>query len=184
MNVYDFDNTIYRGDSTLDFYFFCLKKKPMIITICPRQIKAAMLYKMRRIDKTSFKQEFYSFLNMLNDIDGLVREFWDINDRKIKNWYLLAQKDDDVIISASPYFLLDEICRRLNINRLIASNVDKYSGKYTGANCYGKEKVKRFIEIYNQEIDNFYSDSRSDLPMAHMAKNRYIVKGYSIRPWL
>ena len=31
MNVYDFDKTIYKGDSTLDFYFFCLRKKPIII---------------------------------------------------------------------------------------------------------------------------------------------------------
>lgn len=23
MNVYDFDKTIYQGDSTLDFYFLC-----------------------------------------------------------------------------------------------------------------------------------------------------------------
>ena len=26
MNVYDFDKTIYDGDSTLDFYLFSLKK--------------------------------------------------------------------------------------------------------------------------------------------------------------
>lgn len=26
MNVYDFDKTIYDGDSTLDFYFFHLRK--------------------------------------------------------------------------------------------------------------------------------------------------------------
>ena len=24
MNVYDFDGTVYAGDSTVDFYFFCL----------------------------------------------------------------------------------------------------------------------------------------------------------------
>lgn len=25
MNVYDFDKTIYDGDSTIDFYFYCSK---------------------------------------------------------------------------------------------------------------------------------------------------------------
>ena len=25
--VYDFDGTIYNGDSSIDFFFFCLRKK-------------------------------------------------------------------------------------------------------------------------------------------------------------
>ena len=47
---------------------------------------------------------------------------------------------DDVIISASPEILLTEICRRLGIKYLIASKVEKITGKYYGENCYGKEK--------------------------------------------
>ena len=31
MNVYDFDGTIYNGDSTIDFYIYALKSKPSII---------------------------------------------------------------------------------------------------------------------------------------------------------
>ena len=30
MNVYDFDKTIYYGDSTADFYLFCLKRHKKI----------------------------------------------------------------------------------------------------------------------------------------------------------
>ena len=26
LNVFDFDNTIYDGDSSIDFYIFCLKR--------------------------------------------------------------------------------------------------------------------------------------------------------------
>ena len=29
VNVYDFDKTIYKHDSGVDFYFFCLKKFPI-----------------------------------------------------------------------------------------------------------------------------------------------------------
>ena len=39
------------------------------------------------------------------------------------------KKDDDVIISASPEFLLKPICKKINIKYLIASNVDKNSRK-------------------------------------------------------
>lgn len=31
MNVYDFDNTIYDGESSVDFFMFCLKKRPKLI---------------------------------------------------------------------------------------------------------------------------------------------------------
>lgn len=36
MNVYDFDGTVYAGDSTVDFYFFCLRKTTRNIT-CGRE---------------------------------------------------------------------------------------------------------------------------------------------------
>ena len=31
MNVYDFDKTIYRGDSTMDFWRYCLKRYPKAV---------------------------------------------------------------------------------------------------------------------------------------------------------
>ena len=38
MNVYDFDNTIYKGDSTADFFIFCLRKHPKIVLVFPKII--------------------------------------------------------------------------------------------------------------------------------------------------
>lgn len=34
VNLYDFDNTIYDGESTVDFFLFCLKKKKKFNKIC------------------------------------------------------------------------------------------------------------------------------------------------------
>lgn len=44
MNVYDFDNTIYDGDSSIDFYFFVLRKKPSIIFLLPKQLYYCLKY--------------------------------------------------------------------------------------------------------------------------------------------
>ena len=33
------------------------------------------------------------------------------------------------------------------------------------------------------DIDEFYSDSRSDAPLARMAKRAYLVKGETLLPW-
>lgn len=184
MNVYDFDKTIYDGDSAIDFYLFCLKKQPCIIKKFPVQFWNFIRYKAKRIDKISFKEIFYSYFSCVKDIDEIVILFWKKNKNKIKQWYLNQKKNTDLIISASPSFLLEPICKELNVN-LISSVVDKNTGKYISNNCYGEEKVIRYNEIYkNKIINNFYSDSKSDLPVAKISKKSYIVKKNKIIEWL
>ena len=162
MNVYDFDKTIYDGDSTIDFYFYCLKKHPKIILCLPIQLYAAVI----------------------PDIDMELNCFWDKNGYRIKEWYKNQKRENDVIISASPEFLLNGICKRIGVNNLIASQVDKRTGKYIGVNCYGKEKTRRFYQKYQYEIiDEFYSDSYSDEPMAKLAKKSFIVSKDIIKKW-
>ena len=51
MNVYDFDGTIYDGDSTVDFYVFALKKKPSLISYGPKQAWGFLLYLLKKINK-------------------------------------------------------------------------------------------------------------------------------------
>lgn len=184
MNVYDFDKTIYNGDSTIDFYFYCLKKYPKVVFCLPKQLIAAMKYKIKISDKTKFKEEFYCFLEKVPNIDYEVGSFWNENEYKIKNWYKEKRKEDDVVISASPEFLLSEICVRIGIRNLIASKVNKKTGAYLGTNCYGKEKARRFYEKFpNGVIDEFYSDSYSDEPMAKVAMNSFIVSKNKIEKW-
>ena len=184
MNAYDFDKTIYDGDSTIDFYWHCIKKFPQIILCLPSQIMAAIKYKLKVIDKTTFKEKFYCFFKKVPDIDREVINFWDKNDHKIKKWYINQKKEDDVILSASPEFLLYEVCDRIGVKNLIASRVDRSTGKYTGDNCYGKEKLRRFYQKYpNEIIDEFYSDSYSDEPIAKVARESFIVSKEMIRKW-
>lgn len=183
-NVYDFDRTIYQGDCTLDFYIFCLGKYPLIIKWWPKQCYAIFLYKIKRISKTQMKERFYNFLRDINNIEILVNEFWNKNIVKIMEWYLQQQKADDLIISASPEFLLRPICKKLGVRFLIASKVNDKNGNYIGENCYGQEKVNRFIKEYpNEKINDFYSDSYSDTPLAQLATRAYLVKNGRIYDW-
>lgn len=184
MNVYDFDKTIYAGVSTLDFYFFSLKKNPMLIRFLPIQIIGFIKYMFGMYSKLQFKEKFYSFLKGIKDVDSMVELFWNENQDKIKDWYLKSKEESDVIISASPEFLLNNICRRIGIKHLIASEVNKNTGICEGENCYGEEKVLRFKKYFEKgEIKKFYSDSLSDAPISLMASERYIVNGNNILPW-
>lgn len=185
MNAYDFDNTVFYGDSTARFYRFSLRRHPMILFKAPSLLRAFVrFYIAKKGSKTEFKQTMYRFLTCIPDIDSEVEAFWERNAARIKPFYLKQKRRDDVIISASPEFLLSPVCRRLKVGCLIASDVDKHTGVYAGVNCHGKEKVRRFCEHFGTvEPDEFYSDSHSDDPMAEISKKAYMVKKDKITPW-
>ena len=182
MNVYDFDKTIYAGDSTVNFYLYCLRIKPSLIRYLPMQAFYGILFILKIMPKLKFKTHFFRFLKGINNVDALVKDFWDHNTNKIYDFYMKQKDKNDLIISASPEFLLKDICDRLEV-QLIGSLVNKNTGKFTGDNCYGKEKVNRYYKIYNEEINEFYSDSYSDTPLANIAKKAYICDKGKVKEW-
>lgn len=183
MNVYDFDETIYYGDSTRDFVMWCLKKHLKTILYLPMiGIVSLRYYAFRVGTKTEFKEKMYRFLNAIDGEKDVI-EFWKEKISGIKPFYRKTHRDDDVIISASPEFLLKPLEDKLHFT-VIASKVDIHTGKYDGLNCYHAEKVKRFHEQYpDGHIETFYSDSYSDEPLALLADKAYIVDGDTMIEW-
>jgi phosphatidylglycerophosphatase C len=57
-------------------------------------------------------------------MDERVLEFWDKHEHNVFEYYFLQKHPTDVIISASPEFMLKPICDKWGVN-LIASIVDK-----------------------------------------------------------
>lgn len=185
MNVYDFDGTIYNGDSTVDLIKMLVLKKP--IKSIPKLfcfIGAAIKYKTGNFTKEEMKETFFSVFSMFDNREKIIEEFWSKNQNKIKKYYYDQRKDDDVIISASPEFNISYIANILKVD-YIASRLDINTLKYHGLNCHGKEKINRFIEKYGTTdvIDKFYSDSDYDIPLAKCAKEAYKVKGTKITKW-
>jgi phosphoserine phosphatase len=62
---------------------------------------------------------------------------------------------------------------------MMASRVDKLTGKTHGLNCHDVEKVRRLNEKYSDYVVmESYSDSlKSDKPILDLAKKAYLVKG-------
>ncbi|MDR1448274.1 MAG: haloacid dehalogenase-like hydrolase [Candidatus Ancillula sp.] len=175
-NVYDFDKTIYAGDSTVDFYIFCLKNNPkLVLSIFPNFVNACK-FKLRLIKRSEFKENFYiSFLPKV-DVETMVQKFWQVMNKKVQKWYLDQKRANDLIISASATFLLAKICKQLEVE-LLASDVDVKTGRLLGPNLRGVEKVKLYKARYEDTpIDNFYTDSLSDKPMMDLAENAHLVK--------
>lgn len=184
MNVYDFDNTILHGDSTARFYAYCMLHRPKMWLDIPGQAVNGLLFALKIREKQAFKQRMLHFLTLIGDVDAAVDAFWQKNFSRVKPWYYETQREDDVVISASPEFLVKPACDRLGIKCTMGSPVDKHTGKFVGPNCHGKEKVRRFREIYpDAQIEEFYSDSYSDLPLAELAQKAWLVKGDELKKW-
>ena len=184
MNVYDFDNTLLRGDSTARFFAFCLRRYPRMWRDIPAQTINGLLFVARLRRKQDFKQRMLHFLTLIGDVDAAVDAFWRENMSRIKAWYPPRHRPDDVVISASPEFLIRPACGKLGIGCVIGSPVDKHTGHFLGPNCHGQEKVSRFHARFpGARIGEFYSDSHSDDPLAALAERAYLVKGERLLPW-
>ena len=184
MNIYDFDKTIFYPDSTASFFRYCLKKIPFtVVPTLPRTAAAALRYRAGKLRAKEFKQQLFSFLPAVGDLDALVADFWAKNEKRIGAWYLGQKRDDDLIISASPRFLLAPICDKLGVT-LIATEMDPKTGQISGENCRDVEKPKRLFAAFPEaRTERFYSDSLSDAPMAELANEAYLVKKHRLSPW-
>lgn len=183
MNVFDFDNTIYKGESAFDFFIFCIKRKPQLAKVLFPVIKDIVKYKLCLMGMEEFSERgrYYTetFFKLFDDIPALVSDFWDIHEHKIRPFYEKVRKDDDVIITANVDILVEEIFRRMGIKNYITSRFDLSEGKLTEV-CFSKEKVKLFKQRYGDEIDVFYTDSHNDAPLMELAEKVYIVRGKKI----
>ena len=181
MNVYDFDKTIYPLDSTAQFYLWCLRRWPGAWLTLPCTGWAFFCLGLKLKPKTACKQIFYRFLRHV-PADAPER-FWQEHIGDVCPWYLAQRRPDDLVISASPEFLLAPAAARLGF-ALIASPVEQATGRYQGENCHGQEKVRRFREKYGDApVEGFWSDSRSDAPMAALAAQAWLVTRDGMVPW-
>jgi len=192
MNVYDFDGTLLLGDSEVYFikYIFSnkelLKKYPRVRKYKLLSYTYLYIKFIKKYDYNYRLNKRYAFLKEINkdDINGIIKSFWDEHMKYIMPWYKDLHKSDDVVTSATPRFLLEEIIKRLKIKYLIASEFDLDTLSLKSDFNYSTGKVESFKKCFKDIIpEKFYSDSDSDLPMAKFACRAYKVIGDTIIDW-
>lgn len=187
MRVFDFDNTIYDGESGMDLFLHFLRMDTKgVFKYIPKFLHGFMKYKKGIITIDEVINKYGTFLKEYCDTfaDSMENEFehfWDLNEHKIKQFYRNIQKEDDVIVSACPESLLKIMCDRLGIKNYICSKVNFSTGEIQQI-CYKDKKVSLFKEKYGDvQIEEFYTDSASDLPLMEISRNAYMVSGEEIR---
>ena len=184
MNVFDFDNTLYDGESSFDFFFFCLREDKKLAVHIPMMLIDLLLYKTRliRVNRLYADAEKLCRELMKNEaqLQDKVRAFWAVSADKLKPQLCALIRPEDVIVTASPQFLLEEILDRLNTKNLIASQMNVHSGRVESL-CFRKEKIAQLRSRFGGEVDRFYTDSLNDAPMIECAKEAYLVRGTNVR---
>ena len=177
MNAYDFDGTIYPGDCSVEFGLFCCMHHPkMWVTFFPKAITNLIKYKKGSMKRAKMMKEYFKFLrkDRLKDFDKLIQKFSDKNEKKISKWYLNQKKPDDLIISASPTCIIAPIAKRLGVN-YAATEYDREFGVIIDNLMFAKGKARYIIDKGFPVIDNFYSDSLADTPLALCAEKAHLV---------
>lgn len=184
MHVYDFDNTIYDGESVFDFFLFCIEKKPSYLKYLPLMLRKLLRYKRCKMSieelTESAERVAYQMFQKADCLEEWVAEFWDRREHRIKSFYRAQQREDDLVITASPGFLMGEIFRRIGVRNFICSEIDPQTGKLEFL-CYHQNKAKVFSKRFqNAKVEEFYTDSRNDQPMIDLAEEAFLVRGKKI----
>jgi len=185
MNAYDFDDTIYRGESIYDFFMFCLKKDKKLYLYFPKVFLRLVEYKLNILDINKLYKTAEEIINKFVKrnkyrFDSLIKEFWDKNKSRLKPQFLNMLKSDDLIITGCPNFLINYIKDDLKVKNIICTEYDFENDKIKFI-CLGKNKVKAFNKQFkNKKINKFYTDSLSDIPFMELSEQVYLVKGNQI----
>lgn len=186
--LFDFDGTITSKDSLFDFIRYAVGDFRFLFGILLLS-PMLMVYKLKIIPNYVAKEKLITyffkgykddvFINLakaysLTKIENLVRT-------KAINRLLWHKKQGHkvVVVSASIDHWLSPWCKLYNID-LLSTKLEIINGiitgKFSGENCYGAEKVKQINKNYTlAEFDYIfaYGDSRGDKEMLEIANESY-----------
>ena len=180
VKVFDFDNTIYKGESSIDFSFYMIRHNKKILRYVPTILLSLAGYKLCLLKKEKLESIINDFLFGVLDgtesIPAYVGQFWKGHAHKLNKRILRMVEPEDVIISASPILLIQGIRKMINTENIVGTEIDLEQKRVTWFN-FGDNKVKRYRALYgDRKIDAFYTDSYNDKDLMDIAEKVYIIK--------
>lgn len=180
IKVFDFDNTLYHGESSIDLAFYMIRRNRKILLYVPSIVYNLAKYKMCLIDRDKAEKEINDFLKVAvkdkYEAAELVESFWAENIHRLDLNIIKRVNKDDVIITAGPDMLINAIKDKLGTENILSSVIDPDKREMTYFN-FGENKAKRYKEVYGDTpIDSLYTDSFNDKPLMKLANKVFIVE--------
>jgi phosphatidylglycerophosphatase C len=185
---FDFDGTITTKDTLLEFIKFSKGNFRFFIGFL-LNAHYLVAYKLKIISNHTAKEKILSFFFRNTSTEDF-KKYCNAFSRKILPRLIrpkameeikrLQQKNTIVVVvSASPENWIEEWANKNKLH-LIGSRLEmsqgKLTGKLSGKNCHGNEKVNRICQAYNLSEYNIiaaYGDSKGDKPMLGLAINAH-----------
>ena len=185
MNVFDFDNTIYRGESPVDFAFFLLRTHKQVYLYLPSIFYNSVKYKLCLVSREKMEEIFNHYLKTFplstEELNELIAQFWKEHEHKLDPEMLRRIKPDDIILSAGPSILIQGIRHKLNTEHVIATEID-FDAKRVLYYNFRENKVKRFHELFGeQRIHKFYTDSYNDRALMDISDRVFLMRKKKMR---
>ena len=180
IDVYDFDGTIYDGDSTFDFVLFCLRRHPRVALSLPAITLAGVKLALKKISLTQFKSALFGQMVRYFSLTDEAKFFWqdEKTKKKLGAWFYDRPRDLPIVIaSASPEFELRYAADILGVKNLIGTRCDDATGKLIGKNCKGAEKIERIRAMMGEyTVRAMYTDdTKADGPLLEIAEEKYKI---------
>lgn len=182
---FDFDETLYKKDSLLEFTKFYRGKYAFykgIIALLP----TLLLFKLQLITNEKAKKKFISHFYKNLDYDKFVakgREFALFEIPNNLNETILSELTKHIINNDAVYIVtasfsewIEPWCEQQKV-AIIATKLEitnnKITGDFSTKNCFGKEKVTRILETINPtnfEKIYVYGSGKGDYEMLQLKK--------------
>lgn len=120
MNIFEFNNVVYKKNNLiLRIYLYYILKNSKLIFFIPIYIWYLFLYFINIKNKKLLIDE----LSKVNNIDLIIKEFWDREFKNINSWFLNKKNKNDIIVTDYPLFLFNGLVKKIGIKKII--NYDK-----------------------------------------------------------
>lgn len=180
--VFDFDKTLTYKDTLFGFFYICSKRSVTrifkvflyMLVMAGHKVKLISNDNLKRAGVALFlRGKSKRFLNKQGEEYAKTLAF----NKVYYNEFL--KYSNPYVVSASFFEYLSPLFSTAN---LICSKIKFCEGKAIGVklNCHGKTKYKVLRKLMIEHVDKLYTDSLSDLPLAQISEEIYLVRGDEI----
>lgn len=186
--VFDINGTLYNKKSKEEFFkYVCYRKNYKLFSLY-NLILFKFLGKIRIINQTEFKENFFNYLDGLppDKVDRYAREYWSVefpyyfNDKLLKRVEELRNDDVKIVLASGGLDVyMKPLLEFFEADEYFFTQV-KYTNqtyKVVGKACKGKEKIRCIEEYFRGEpfrVVEAYSDDPE--PVLDLADKPFMVK--------